>query len=233
MTDRERKVYEAVKKDDSKGRGLPADFYYMLGGLDSEMTLDEVKECLCSLCEQEELVELMAISGPVYAVNRKKKESSAQGNFFAALMEKFAAMEQQTLIASTAEALQQWINASGMTDGNRIMQTMIISASVGIGGVAALSEKQKIVADAVFATVYKGEMEIVYPLLCAPVDDNSYGLLEMFCSIGKDAVGVPLLHYVLGFAYADGGLTPESAKRLEEIFGAVLLIDFMKNGPVE
>lgn len=233
MTDAEHLVYDFIKENDD-GRGIPAEAYYMhycsaqfMSGQECTLSQDRFVSIVEKLFAQGYLDKHTSFAGDdIYTI--KKTSVPAKGNFFASILEEFASADDNVIRNTAESSMVEFIQASAMTDGTRIFQALIIAANIGLGGVKSLTAKQKRFADFIFSKIYTGEMDTIYDKITNDIPESYYQLLELFCNLGKKEVGMPLLYYILSFAYIDGELDPDVASRLEQIFGMVLLFQFFE-----
>jgi len=242
MTDFEKKILEIVKQGDGRGDIPWMVFIRYMGELTEEdglsteeamkkVTGPDVEKAMESLCEQGCLEKRSNWNGSQMLYFVKEEGPKAKGNFMAEVLTKFANSDEETLFETVKFAASVFVKVSGMTDNKRILQALTIGANVGFGGVHSLTQKQKEFLDAFFTSIYKGDMESIYAQICRDIPENSYTLLKLFCSVGKERVGMPLLYFILCFAYIDGRPSQELVDTLEEIFSIPLLMHFMKGEP--
>ena len=153
------------------------------------------------------------------------------GNFLKNIEKQFAGADEQAIIQIAEESLYAFVQSSGMTKTEPIFNAMVIIAKIGCEASVQLSEKQKHLADDQFTRVYKGSMEKIYPMLTGDVSEQEYGMMNLFCQLGQDRLGIPLLTYILCYAYIDGTPSIALEEKLESIFGMVLLQHFLNGDP--
>lgn len=155
----------------------------------------------------------------------------ATGNLFQSTENVFAGADTQKITGIARDSLSEFLQAAHLTDPQTAFKAMIMIARIGLEAKQQLTQKQKDFVKSNFSTFYTGPMETIYPMLVGPIAPEEYKLLENFCKLGMDRIGIPLLIYALSFAYCDGAPSAELEKKLEEIFGAALLVGFLRTEP--
>lgn len=155
----------------------------------------------------------------------------AAGNFLRNLEERFVGLDEETIAQIAEESLIQFIQESGMTNAEPVFNAMVMIAKIGLEANGSLSDKQKRLVDANFSKIYKGQMDTIYSMLTREVTDQEYDMMKLFCQVGQDRVGIPLLTYILSYAYIDGKPSAALDEKLESIFGMVLLQYYFDGEP--
>ena len=197
-------------------------------GLQVELKESEFIDIVQQLYSQGYLDKTPSVSGEDF-FTLKKEQSSDQGGLFCSVLNKLSSASKQTLMDTAANSLADFLEITQITSGQSIMQTIAICAVIGTGGLETISENQKELIDYVFSNVlgYNGSMERFYQtLMRTPLTEDLYMPIENIAANGNPSVGMPLLYFILSFAYIDGSLKPDISKRLESIFSLVLLSQF-------
>lgn len=153
------------------------------------------------------------------------------GNFLRSIENRFVGLDEKAITQISEESQIQFVVESHMTNAEPIFKAMVMIAKIGLEASSSLSDKQKRLVNANFSKIYKGEMDTIYSMVTKEVYDPEYNMMRLFCYAG-DRMGIPLLTYILSYAYIDG--TPSAAleEKLEDIFGLVLLQHYF-NGEAE
>lgn len=232
MTDKEKIVYDFIVENDD-GIGVPARSYYMCyfgdmlsSGRTAEVEEKEFVEIVEKLYNDGYLDKSVSVGGGDIFTVKKSSSSPAQGNIFSGVLDRFASTSEQELMDTAVAVIYDFSEATGVTNANSIMQTAIFGATIGIGPVKELSAKQKKLIDHVFSTLfnYNGDMEPMYKAIRKDeIPEAIYAPFEVIAKTGNPEAGMPLLFYILCFAYIDGCISEELSERLENMFGMVLL----------
>lgn len=238
LNETERKILNLIKEYDD-GRGLPADFYsmtYSMENPDDTISEEAFLNILQKLVDAGKLKNAgtSAAGDELYRIADESEDvnqSSSRGNFFANLEREFREADPDQLVILCQEAMDDFIPASGMTDVQRIFQALVMAANIGTEGTGSLNDSEKALVDAIFGKILTSPMEPVYEMLSQPVNEQMFSMMELFCRLGGAAVGIPILRFILSFAYADKKLSDQMAEKLESVFGTVLLMDFFSSDP--
>lgn len=155
------------------------------------------------------------------------------GNFFSSLASRFSAADGATIYNTAERSVAEFIETSGITDSKQLFQTLILAAATGLNGAKKLTFAQKELVNHIFGRIYRGSLGDVYAMLRTEIGESTYAQLQSFCRSGSDRAGIPLLKFILCFAYIDGALDPQIARRLDAIFGMALVVHFMNDNPPE
>lgn len=152
------------------------------------------------------------------------------GNILRRIENQFIGASTQEIVQIANNAMTAFLQAAQLTDPKTAFMAMVMIARIGLEAEDCLTQQQMDFAKENLSTFYTGPMDTIYPMLTGDIANEEYQLLENFCKLGQEQIGIPLLYYILSFAYCDGSPSPALEKKLEEIFGTVLLIGFMRNG---
>lgn len=73
------------------------------------------------------------------------------------------------------------------------------------------------------------DIETIYKTVClGRVPEELYTVIKVIGDRGNPDAGMPLLYYILSFAYIDGTINADVAAKLEEIFSVVLIAQLIK-----
>lgn len=235
MTDKEKIVYDSIVENDD-GIGVPAKSYYMYymgdkltNGLTPELKEKEFIEIVKKLYSDGYLDKSVSFAGDDIFTIKKSSSSSAQGNLFQSVLDKFSAASKQEIMDTAVSVIYDFSEATGVTDPKSILQTAMMGATIGIGEVEEISANQKKLIDHVFSTIfnYNGDMEPLYNAIKKDcIHESTYTPFELAGNSGNPSVGMPLLFYILSFVYIEGTITEELSNRLENMFASVLLAQF-------
>lgn len=234
MTNKEKIVYECIKAYDD-GHGVPAKSYYMYYCGDKlnegiafeniDVKENEFVNVVNVLWENGYLDKIENTRGEDF-FTLKQTSNSEHGNLFNSVLDKFAAASEDEIMATASNALIDFFEAVQVSSDKSILKTAVFGAVIGMGGIEVLSDKQKKLVDNIFIETLgcKGDIEPIYKLLLTGnVPEEYYSPIRVIGDMGNPNAGMPLLYYILSFAYIDGTLKADAASKLEEIFSAVLL----------
>lgn len=139
------------------------------------------------------------------------------GNILQSIEKSFIGASKATISTIAEEAMMDFLRASGINSAQTFFQAQIIVARIGLEAKSQLSEEQKRLVTTNLSKFYTGPMDAIYTMLTGNIDDAEYDMIENFCRIGKQRVGIPLLTYILSFSYFDGEPSIVLKARLEAI----------------
>lgn len=245
MTDLENKILETVKMGDGRG-DIPKLVYYRYlrrleeSGMSMDQAMDsisaaQVEKAMDSLCEQGYLEKQSNWNGTEMLYYVKKVEPAAQGNlmgrsnFFATVEEAYARCTQEQLeyeALNVATTIVKEVFAK-MSNANQILVPILfLGAKLACAGDGELSQEEKNLADKVFGKVLSNpEMSGIYNSISAAITDEDYNLVSIITQMGH-GIAMPFLKYIFCFAYIDGKFEDEVAKKLDGLFGQVLLREY-------
>ena len=143
---------------------------------------------------------------------------------FEKYQEAFFNSTEQELTANAIACMREFARESGMNDTRRIVQALIMAAKIGIASeTGTLKPEEQKLAETVFKEFYKGDLSEFIRMLTEPIDEKEYGMMRLFSEKGRARVGMPLLLYIMSFAYIDGIMSEKSAELLQEAFSVALL----------
>ena len=146
------------------------------------------------------------------------------GNILNNLIAQIKGKSESKILETANSSKNEFISVSQMSDSQFLLITLLIAAEIGIEGKKQINTKEKRLVDGVFGNMYTN-MTGVYNFITQPVEEDKWRLIESLAQ-GGTRLGMPLLKFILCFAYVDGQLGDETAERLENAFGMTLIADF-------
>ena len=154
-----------------------------------------------------------------------------RSNMFANIECKFKYADEETILDTIKESGSAIINSDIDIDPARAL--LIFGACFGLGCKGALSKKQKKAIDVFFSTIVNGDLFPVYKILSEPMSERQINVSANLIQLLPSETAIAVLHYILGYAYIDGGLDDERAEFLDSTFGQALLMNFFQSGEEE
>ena len=122
------------------------------------------------------------------------------------------------LVAIAEENMLDLLHVSGISSAQEFFKVQILAARIGFEARKQLSEKQKHFATANLSKFYKGPMDDILPMLTGEITEPEYQAIESIFLAGREKTTIPLLTYILCFAYSDG----KPSTSLEEKLVAII-----------
>ena len=155
-----------------------------------------------------------------------------RSNLFANIEKVFATSGKEELVDYAISAACELLEALDDMGTEAKFMSMIIGARLGVAGDGVLSLQEKEMIKEVFGKLVDVPIETIYEAIGKKIEDSDYELVEKITMLGN-SVAMPLLHFTLSFAYIDGKIEDDVAKRLDETFGMNLLMEFLESGQEE
>lgn len=147
-----------------------------------------------------------------------------RGNLFANIESKFRYADKDEITNIALSSMRELVDALDFLDDRSKLFVMIIGAKLGVTGDGQLNASEKELVDEVFGPVVQESIDYVYDLIRDDIVHSNYETIESLNKAGN-TVAMPLLNFILSFAYIDGEIEDEKAEKLESLFGMNLIAD--------
>ena len=148
-----------------------------------------------------------------------------RSNIFANIENKFAFASEEEIIETALSSMGELIGELSSFDDKIKFYIVILGAKLGVAGDGKINDKEKMLIDTVLDQIWNGDKEEIYKLVGEALEDSDYGFVENLIQLGN-SVAMPLLYYILSFAYIDGVFEDDVAEKLDSLFGMTLMMDF-------
>lgn len=156
----------------------------------------------------------------------------SRSNFFAEIENEFKTATKEIIHVIALVSTTEIVRALSDIDGNTVVMMLLLGAKTGIDGDGFINDDEKELVRVVFENSFTGDLSMLYESLSRAVDEKDFKSLYTITRFGHK-FAMSFLRYILSFAYIDGEIKEETAKKLDSIFGESLLFDFFQNGPVD
>ncbi len=158
-----------------------------------------------------------------------------RSNMFANIENKFEFATKDEIVNTALSSISDFLtelDQIGLNDDETKLGIMVIGAKLGVSGDGIINNQEKMLIDNVFGRIIKGSLNNIYDMIDSSITEADYDLIATVIQAGNQ-IAIPLLYYILSFAYIDGKIEDKVAERLDSIFGMSLLVDFIQSGAEE
>ena len=155
-----------------------------------------------------------------------------RSNMFSNIESKFKNATKQEIINTALDSSIDFIEAVPAIENTAKYQAMVVLTRLGVYGDGIISLHEEKLIDLVFGPLWIGPKEELYEMIAIPIEEADYKLVELFMGLSKKAA-IPMLQFILSFAYIDGVIEDDVAERLDSLFGMSLLDSFVQSGHEE
>ena len=147
-----------------------------------------------------------------------------RNKLFAQIESKFQSASEEELRKVALHSMASLLGALQMLDEQTKNAVLITAIRLGVAGDGALNDPEKRLIDAVFEGTYPGPKEDIYAFVGTEIGENDYTLVWSLAQASPD-ISLPLLTFILSFAYTDGVFEEDVAERLDDIYNVCVFND--------
>lgn len=154
----------------------------------------------------------------------------ARSNMFANIESFYKNASEEEITGRILECIGEIANSD--FENETQIGLLFIGAGFGLGFPSVLSDEQKSILDRTIGVVLNADNETIYSMTMNADRESTTQLLDNIAQL-ESPISLTILKYILGFAYANGGLSDEDAEYLDGEFGMSMLTDFIASGQEE
>lgn len=147
-----------------------------------------------------------------------------RNKLFAQIESKFQSASEEELRKVALHSMANLLGALQMLDDQTRNAVLITAIRLGVAGDGILNDPEKRLIDAVFEGTYPGPMEDIYANIGTEIGETDYTFVWRLAQASPD-ISLPLLTFILSFAYVDGVFEEDVAERLDDIYNVSVFTD--------
>lgn len=151
------------------------------------------------------------------------------GNILLNIENEFKGLSKEKLAELATEYAVEIINEIQSDDPQLLFGILITGAMIGVCGDGVISSEEKYIACKVFREIFSVDEDTLMDILNNELNEGKYSTISAVIELGIN-VSLPLLRFIMCFAYVDGVLEKDVEEKIESIFGMHLLADFFMSG---